>query len=604
MKGMSNNRAFLILRYTLIVATAYLLVVEGSFSAPPVSVVLLVSAALLSNVIIAQLPTRIIQSSLFALGTVVCDTLWITALLLQSGRFNAEFFYLYFFVLLLAAIGENLHLIVIGTVVVCVAYVYLLMASGGSWSLWNSPSLIRLPFLFTAASFYGYLVDRTRSERRRADKREEERNRAQEALRDRTLQLQEEAQISGALVQVGREMISSLDTPVMLERLCEVTTEVLECDCSHTFLWRAEEEAYVAISGYGDSQEQWETMRVLKYPRSALARFLTRLETQDVIQIRAASPEPRPAILEYGAHTSLYIPLRRGSEIIGIHTAGYRDPGRRFTRQQQRIAGGIGQTASMALANARLVEELERANRVKSNFVASMSHELRTPLNLIIGYNDLMREGTFGPLTAEQCETIGRVQKSSRELLEMIEATLDLSRLEAQQVKAEPGEISVRDLVAELDADTRVLRDKPDVEFLWRIDASLPSLRTDPLKLKMILKNLIVNAVKFTDRGSITVSACARAEGIEFTVADTGIGIPAEAHEVVFEPFRQAGGVPHHRGGAGLGLYIVRRLLDLLGGTISLESDVGRGSAFHVWIASASEADGARPVTALCPSAA
>jgi signal transduction histidine kinase/CheY-like chemotaxis protein len=165
---LSRSRAFLLLRYTLVIATAYLLIAEQNFAVPPAGTLLLIAAALLSNVIASALPARIVDSTYFAAGVIIGDTLWITAALISSGQFNAEFFYLYFFVILLAAIGENLALIAVGALVACAAYVYLLSASGGTWTFWASPSVIRVPFLFTAAAFYGYLVDRTRREQGRA----------------------------------------------------------------------------------------------------------------------------------------------------------------------------------------------------------------------------------------------------------------------------------------------------------------------------------------------------------------------------------------------------------------------------------------------------
>jgi signal transduction histidine kinase len=162
------QRAFLLLRYTLIAATAYLLLVEEGLAMPPVAAVVLIVLALASNVLVASLPPRLSSSPYFGPAVILCDTLWITAALLISGRFSADFFFLYFFILLLAAIGENLWLIALAAVAVCGAYLYVLSATGGAWSLWTSPSLIRIPFLFTVATFYGYLVDRTRQERSRA----------------------------------------------------------------------------------------------------------------------------------------------------------------------------------------------------------------------------------------------------------------------------------------------------------------------------------------------------------------------------------------------------------------------------------------------------
>ena len=164
---LSPQRAFLLLRYTLIIATAYLLLVEEDLRMPPVPAMLLIVLALASNVVIATWPSRFVNSPAFGPAIILADTVWITVALLISGRFNAEFFFLYFFVVLLAAIGENLWLIALAATAVCGAYLYVLSATGGQWSVWTSPSLIRLPFLFTTAAFYGYLVDRARVARRR-----------------------------------------------------------------------------------------------------------------------------------------------------------------------------------------------------------------------------------------------------------------------------------------------------------------------------------------------------------------------------------------------------------------------------------------------------
>src|SRR5439155_4800434 len=161
-----RTRAFLLLRYTLIAATAYLILVECEFTIPPAGVMLAIAFALLSNVCAASLPPTVVGSTYFSAAVIVIDTAWISGALLSSGRFSADFFYLYFFVLLLAAIGENLALIAVGAVVVCGAYLYVLSASGAEWTIWRSPSIIRLPFVFTSAAFYGYLIDRTRRETR------------------------------------------------------------------------------------------------------------------------------------------------------------------------------------------------------------------------------------------------------------------------------------------------------------------------------------------------------------------------------------------------------------------------------------------------------
>jgi signal transduction histidine kinase len=167
-----RTRAFLLLRYTLIIATAYLLLAEDHFSLRSTLAMFLVAVALASNVFIGRLPDSLMQSMRFTSGVILYDTLWITLALLSSGRFSSEFFFLYFFVLLLAAIGESLRLIVLGACVTCAAYLVGSSAMGVSWASLTSPSLIRIPFLFSAAIFYGYMVERTRREGRRADEAE------------------------------------------------------------------------------------------------------------------------------------------------------------------------------------------------------------------------------------------------------------------------------------------------------------------------------------------------------------------------------------------------------------------------------------------------
>jgi signal transduction histidine kinase len=240
------------------------------------------------------------------------------------------------------------------------------------------------------------------------------------------------------------------------------------------------------------------------------------------------------------------------------------------------------------LENARLMEELERADRLKSDFVATMSHELRTPLNIIVGYNDLLLDGTFGSLTSEQTGVVVRADTSARQLLELITATLDLSRLDTADTPLELKEIALPELIGEIDAENRDWREKPNLHFGWNVAPALPRLRTDPVKLKVVLKNVIANAVKFTDRGSVTVDLRSLDGGVQITVNDTGIGIAPEMLPIIFEPFRQADSSATRRfGGVGLGLYIVRRLLDLLGGTVTVESELSRGSTFRVWVPTA-----------------
>ena len=405
------------------------------------------------------------------------------------------------------------------------------------------------------------------------------------ADREKKALLEEQAAISMAMARLGRELISALNRPDLLDRLCEVTARVLDCDHSHTLLFEPDERVYRIAASYGDPRDEAEALRAMRYPEVIGASVIERLRSEDVTQFDPAEDTLLAELnAQYGITAALYMALRRGDELIGIHSATYRGERDAFSEQQERIARGISQLASLALEDARLVNELERANRLKSEFVATMSHELRTPLNIIIGYHSLLLDGTFGDLRAEQHDSIERADRNARSLLELISATLDMSRLESGQVPLDLGELDLALLLAELDAETRELQLQraPSVRVEWPPAAPLPTLYSDAAKLKVVLKNLLGNAVKFTERGVISIRATAADQGVEIAVCDTGAGIPSELLGVIFEPFRQ--GTDHHRGGVGLGLYIVRRLITELGGSVDVDSTPGHGSTFRIFV--------------------
>jgi len=400
--------------------------------------------------------------------------------------------------------------------------------------------------------------------------------------------LQDEARTSAALARVGEGLISSVDAPVLLRRLCQLTADVLECDCSWTMLRKPEEDTYLAVAHHGIPADLTEFIALVKVPSTQISTLLGMLANDQIVSVTGVGFENSRVIQlpeRFGVTAHMYVALRRGEELIGFHAAGYRGRTEPFTPPQQRIMRGIAHLASMALETARLVEELERVNRFKSDFVANMSHELRTPLNVIIGYHELLLEGTFGALTTEQTEPLKRADERARELVDLINATLDLSRLEARALGVEVREFDVAGVLEELAREMPAPTEKPHLQVVWNVPADLPLLRGDRVKTKMVLKNLVHNAIKFTPRGSVMTSVESHDGGMEFVIVDTGIGIPPEAQALIFEPFQQGDTtVGKHYGGVGLGLYIVRRLLDMLGGTITLHSAPGRGSTFRVWL--------------------
>jgi signal transduction histidine kinase len=234
--------------------------------------------------------------------------------------------------------------------------------------------------------------------------------------------------------------------------------------------------------------------------------------------------------------------------------------------------------------NARLVEDLRRANRLKSEFLGAMSHELRTPLSAILGYTELLQEGLMGPLVTEQSEALERILVNGRGLLELINMTLDANRLEAGRAAVEPSECCLADICTELRSEFDTRAAAAGVALRWPEQPAV-ALFTDRAKLKVVVRNLVDNALKFTPHGAVTVGVSYTEGGgrLRLSVQDTGIGIPADALSTVFEMFRQLGAARWSaRGGVGLGLHLVRRYTELLGGEVTVESTPGAGSTFAI----------------------
>ncbi len=238
------------------------------------------------------------------------------------------------------------------------------------------------------------------------------------------------------------------------------------------------------------------------------------------------------------------------------------------------------------------IERAESANEAKSKFLASMSHELRTPLGAIVGYADLLSLQLSGPIVPAQQEQLDRIKRSSRHLLHLVEEILTFARTEAGKETFEPVDTDVRDVVR----DAVMMLEPQAAEKGLTIDTSLPPVPsiafTDPTKLRQILVNLLGNAIKFTPTGRVSVAIVMQTDRLVFSVSDTGPGIPREERERIFEAFTQLGASRTRvTGGTGLGLSVSRNLAHLLGGDLEVESTVGVGSTFAVWIPRRGEAD-------------
>lgn len=231
------------------------------------------------------------------------------------------------------------------------------------------------------------------------------------------------------------------------------------------------------------------------------------------------------------------------------------------------------------------LEKLQEIDRLRSDFVATMAHELRTPLNILLGYAEILTDETFGPLQADQKEIVDRMARTARELIDLVNSALDMSRLEAGQTPVRLQVVRIEELLQEIRDEMREVLRKDRVQVQWEADPNLPPLYTDATKLKVIVKNLLSNAMKYTNEGTVRVHVRRKYPGVDIIVADTGRGIPEEELPHIFRPFHQVRMKPlDEPAGAGLGLYLVQRFAELLGAEVRVESKLGEGSSFTVWL--------------------
>lgn len=245
-----------------------------------------------------------------------------------------------------------------------------------------------------------------------------------------------------------------------------------------------------------------------------------------------------------------------------------------------------GVVALYAELDAR-AEQLRQASEIKSRFLSNASHEFRTPLNSVMALSSLLLDGVDGELNAEQRRQIGYIRKSAQDLLDIVNDLLDLAKVEAGKVDLKDSAFTIDDLFGSLRGALKPLRSSAEVELVFESASELPALYTDEGKVTQILRNFISNALKFTERGDIHVSAHhdSRAQRVTFAVADTGIGIAAQDRERIFEEFTQVDGNLQKRSkGTGLGLPLSRQLAELLGGEVWVDSEPGRGSTFFLSI--------------------
>jgi signal transduction histidine kinase len=266
-----------------------------------------------------------------------------------------------------------------------------------------------------------------------------------------------------------------------------------------------------------------------------------------------------------------------------------------FTSDELRLLRRLAGTAAVAVENARLFEAAQAASRAKSDFIATMSHELRTPVNAVLGHLELLEIGIHGEVNAAQRGAIGRVQAATQHLRGLIEEVLSFAQVEAGRAEVRIQETDLCAIAREVASVVEPLAARKGLACAVECGETGVVVDTDPDKVRQILINLAGNAVKFTDQGGIRIAVRRRDEGAVASVTDTGIDISPEDQERLFRPFEQLRtGLSRPHGGTGLGLYLSRRYAGMLGGTLEVQSESGRGSVFSLVLRNREQGTGNR----------
>lgn len=433
----------------------------------------------------------------------------------------------------------------------------------------------------------------------------------QETARKRAEErIQRQLQQSTALREINLAITSTLDLRAVLDLLLEKIDLSLPYAVATVRLLNRETGELESVACRNLDEEEWKA--ATRGTKGGLGRMLS--EDNSPVMVLNAQADPRSLASEflrkYGLVSYLRVPLIAKGEILGVLTFFTKEE-HQFSKEEIEFLTTLAGQAAIAIHNSQLHEqtkrqavELEKANKVKDEFLGFVSHELRTPINAIVGYTAILEDKLLGDITPEQGETLEKIRRRSNDLLNMINSLLEATRIEAGAVKVTAQEIRPSDFLGSLRLGYEVPLGGGRA-LKWDYPLDLPPLRTDGEKLSHILQNLINNAIKFTRQGRITVSAAvvspphpappqgsngAKEQGrkwLEFRVADTGIGISRQSLPFIFDMFSQVdNSQPRSGGGVGLGLHIVKKFTELLGGEVGVESELGKGSTFTVRIPS------------------
>ena len=296
----------------------------------------------------------------------------------------------------------------------------------------------------------------------------------------------------------------------------------------------------------------------------------------------------REALLMADVRALLAVPLLRDERIIGALIVRRAHAGA-FEPDIINLMQSFASQSALAIQNARLFQELEDKSRLlevasqhKSQFLANMSHELRTPLNAILGYSELMQDGLYGELSGKMRGIVERVQANGKHLLNLINDVLDLSKIEAGQLELSIDPYSMKNVVQMVVLATESLAAAKKLRLTSEVSEKMPLGQGDERRITQVLLNLVGNAIKFTDSGEVRIVASAANDVFSVAVVDTGPGIAKQEQARLFHEFYQVDSSnTKEKGGTGLGLAIAKRIVELHGGRIWVESELGKGAIFH-----------------------
>jgi signal transduction histidine kinase len=395
-----------------------------------------------------------------------------------------------------------------------------------------------------------------------------------------------------ALGEVSQAVNSTLDLNEVLNTIVSKAVQLSDTDAGAIYDYDEAKGEFGLRSTYGMDDELIAAIKE-RHVHIGDAGIGHAAAQRAPIQIADVQKEPASEVLDVviraGFRALLFIPLIGPEGIVGALVVRRRRPGE-FAKQTIDVLQTFAAQSVLAIQNARLFQEiedkgrqLEVASQHKSQFLANMSHELRTPLNAILGYTELILDDIYGETPAKMRGVLERVQRNGKHLLGLINDVLDLSKIEAGQLTLALADYSLKDVVQSVFAAVESLADEKKLALRIEVPSNLPVGRGDERRLTQVLLNLVGNAIKFTDQGEVAIKASATNGAYTLSVCDTGPGIPPADQAKIFEEFQQAdSSATKKKGGTGLGLSIARRIIELHGGRIWVESEVGKGATFSI----------------------